>query len=127
MLGAAPLGMLNKEREAEQHQAVLTSLLPPSLPGDAEWKNLAYGAPCIQLMRETTEHNSPFHIKIVIAEVESGKWKALVLVFPQPTLTPQLLATSYATMTSSTGLLRETFSCICACLSFKEYTFPSNH
>ena len=39
---------------------------------DAEWKSVAYGAPCIQLMRETTKHNCPFHIKIVIAEVESG-------------------------------------------------------
>ena len=42
-------------------------------PGkDAEWKPVAYGAPCIQLMRESTKHNCPFHIKIVIAEVESG-------------------------------------------------------
>ncbi len=44
-----------------------------ALSTDTQWKSLAYGAPCIQLMRETTEHNSPFHIKIVIAEVESGK------------------------------------------------------
>ena len=35
---------------------------------------MAYGAPCIQLMRESTKHNCPFHIKIVIAEVESGKY-----------------------------------------------------
>ncbi len=40
--------------------------------GSGQWKSLAYGAPCIQLMRETTAHNSPFHIKLVIAEVESG-------------------------------------------------------
>ena len=39
---------------------------------DVEWKSVAYGAPCIQLMKETTDHNSPFNIKIVIAEVESG-------------------------------------------------------
>ncbi len=40
--------------------------------GDAEWKSVAYGAPCIQLTKETTDPNSPFSIKIVIAEVESG-------------------------------------------------------
>ena len=33
---------------------------------------MAYGAPCIQLTRESTAQNSPFHMKIVIAEVESG-------------------------------------------------------
>ena len=45
--------------------------------GDAEWKSLAYGVPCIQLARENTEHNSPFHIKLVIAEVESGTTLAI--------------------------------------------------
>ncbi len=34
---------------------------------------MAYGVPCIQITRETTEPNSPFNIKIVMAEVESGK------------------------------------------------------
>ncbi len=46
-----------------------------ALAVDAQWKSLAYGAPCIQLMRENTDHNSPFHIKVVIAEVESGTYK----------------------------------------------------
>jgi hypothetical protein len=43
--------------------------------GDAEWRSLAYGAPCIQLVRHgNREDNHPFTIKIVIAEVESGRW-----------------------------------------------------
>lgn len=56
--------------ERAQEQATPTS--------NAQWRSVAYGAPCIQLMRETTEHNSPFHIKVVIAEVESGisLWEA---------------------------------------------------
>ena len=41
--------------------------------GDAEWKSVAYGAPCIQLMREAKDLTAPFSIRIVIAEVESGK------------------------------------------------------
>ena len=46
---------------------------PHTLTGDAEWRSVAYGAPCLQLMRLTTEHNSPFKMKIVMAEVESGE------------------------------------------------------
>ena len=48
-----------------------------TLSADVEWKSVAYGAPCIQLMKETTDHNSPFNIKIVIAEVESGETQIL--------------------------------------------------
>ena len=48
-----------------------------TLTADVEWKSVAYGAPCIQLMKETTDHNSPFNIKIVIAEVESGETQIL--------------------------------------------------
>lgn len=50
---------------------------PHPLTADVEWKSVAYGAPCIQLMKETTDHNSPFNIKIVIAEVESGERQML--------------------------------------------------
>jgi hypothetical protein len=38
--------------------------------GDAEWRLLAYGAPCIQLIRDSP--GSAFTIRVVIAEVESG-------------------------------------------------------
>ena len=48
-------------------------LLLLTLGGDSEWKSVAYGVPCILLMRETVENNSPFYIKLVIAEVESGE------------------------------------------------------
>lgn len=42
--------------------------------GDAEWKSLAYGAPCIQLVRHGNGNitDAIFTIRIVIAEVESG-------------------------------------------------------
>ena len=43
--------------------------------GDAEWRSLAYGAPCIQLVQhenENLEQSAAFTIRIVIAEVESG-------------------------------------------------------
>ena len=48
--------------------------------GDAEWKMLAYGVPCILLQRLTTEHNSPFAVKVVIAELETGsvQWEGEV-------------------------------------------------
>ena len=41
--------------------------------GDAEWKSVAYGAPCIQLIRHGNGGpNSMFTIRVVVAEVESG-------------------------------------------------------
>ena len=48
--------------------------------GDAEWKMLAYGVPCILLQRVSTEHNSPFTVKVVIAELETGsiQWEGEV-------------------------------------------------
>ena len=48
--------------------------------GDAEWKMLAYGVPCILLQRVTTEHNSPFAVKVVTAEYETGtiQWEGEV-------------------------------------------------
>ena len=44
------------------------------LVGDTEWKSVAYGAPCIQLVRHGNgDPNAPFTIRVVIAEVESGE------------------------------------------------------
>lgn len=45
--------------------------------GRGEWSSVAYGAPCIVLLRETTAQDSPFQVKFVIAELESGiaVWK----------------------------------------------------
>ena len=41
--------------------------------GAAEWKSVAYGAPCIQLIRHGNGGpNSMFTIRVVVAEVESG-------------------------------------------------------
>ena len=39
---------------------------------DKEWKSMAYGAPCILLLKETPDPDSPFVVKLVIAELESG-------------------------------------------------------
>lgn len=48
--------------------------------GDAEWKMLAYGVPCILLQRVTTEHDSPFAVKVIVAEHETGtiQWEGEV-------------------------------------------------
>lgn len=40
--------------------------------GRGEWSSIAYGAPCILLIRETTATDSPFQVRFVIAELESG-------------------------------------------------------
>lgn len=37
-----------------------------------EWFEVAYGAPCISLIRETTAPDSSFYVNLVIAELESG-------------------------------------------------------
>ena len=45
-----------------------------------EWTSMAYGAPCILLLKETAEADSPFVIKLVIAELESGinLWEEII-------------------------------------------------
>lgn len=40
--------------------------------GRGAWSSVAYGAPCIVLLRETTAQDSPFQVKFAIAELESG-------------------------------------------------------
>uniref|UniRef100_A0A1X7UEQ5 WH1 domain-containing protein n=1 Tax=Amphimedon queenslandica TaxID=400682 RepID=A0A1X7UEQ5_AMPQE len=40
--------------------------------GKGEWSSIAYGAPCILLLKETTAPDSPFQVKFAIAELESG-------------------------------------------------------
>lgn len=40
--------------------------------GKGEWSSIAYGAPCIVLLKETTAPDSPFQVKFAIAELESG-------------------------------------------------------
>ena len=40
--------------------------------GNGEWSSVAYGAPCIVLLRDTIALDSPFQVKFVIAELESG-------------------------------------------------------
>ena len=47
---------------------------------DKDWTSMAYGAPCILLLKESAEADSPFIIKLVIAELESGinLWEEVV-------------------------------------------------
>lgn len=40
--------------------------------GKGEWTSVAYGAPCIILLRETIAPDSPFQVRFAIAELESG-------------------------------------------------------
>ena len=37
-----------------------------------EWSSVAYGAPCILLVKHTTAPDSPFQVRLAIVEVESG-------------------------------------------------------